>query len=924
MITRIIYFLVILLIFSPAFAGTTGKIAGVITDKNSGMPIPGVNVLIEGLSIGAATDLNGEYFIINVPVGSHKITVSYIGYKTIEFEGAKVQPDRTLQVNFELEETVMEIGDAIVIEAERERIQKDLTMSSQYVDGDEIKILPVDNYEQAAQLQAGAVGSNFRGGRASETLPLIDGLNVKDPTAGYDAIKDEEYIQSNLILPELAIEQMEIITGGFNAEYGNMQSAVINIITKEGGQKHTGRITFNTAIFNHVETRYWYKNPSGEFEFYRDNMLQDFFDKTNDALTDSLKAVGVRAPYINKALSDHDLHSYDLDNYKRNEYEFSLLGPVPFASNKIRYSLHGEIVDNDRLRESFKGPYFQTALHLNLSYRLSPRDKIQLMGIGSLVKSRGIAHREAKYPGGYYPGYGLIPPKVDTEEYVTNLNYLADIKWVHSISNHTFYEVRLGYKYKSFQSRMKDWNDRDGDGDYNEFLEWKKMKVPDSHHLPDPDPEWKTDWCYVTDDMKWLWVPADPSIIMYDTTAWQGGWKLGVPGKSGWKEVWWFNTSTYEYNQEWRFLTGTHNEMELKHYPVAEINESTLYTTIRDGYFDSYGDGNNYFDSKNTGLVFKFDINSQINSRHLLKAGVNLKYTNIDMLNIIFFSAGNIYFDIYDITPMDLSCYIQDKMEFEGMIINAGLRADYFDPGKNVIYPGNFADPIDDSKYPGEDGYITNPKIAKPFFSINPRIGVSHPITENSVLHFSYGHFYQRPDYRYWYENLNYSFEGAYMFMGNPSMVPEKTVSYEIGLQQNIGDYLIGVNLFFKDIVNLVDQVQAGNWIHSYYLYTNRDWGNVRGCELILRKFFSNYFSGNLNYTYMIAKGSSSSPRQGGSEIYRKRASAQKAYYLNWDRRHTVNANITFRVPPKWGPTLIGHHVLGNWHLNVLFTYGKM
>jgi hypothetical protein len=183
MITRITYFLVILAILSPAFAGTTGKIAGVITDKNSGIPTPGVNVLIEGLPFGAATDLNGEYFIINVPVGSHKITVSYIGCKTIEFEGARVQPDRTLQVNFELEETVMEIGDAIVIEAERERIQKDLTMSSQYVDGDELKILPVDNYEQAAQLQAGAVGSHFRGGRASETLPLIDGLNVKDPTS---------------------------------------------------------------------------------------------------------------------------------------------------------------------------------------------------------------------------------------------------------------------------------------------------------------------------------------------------------------------------------------------------------------------------------------------------------------------------------------------------------------------------------------------------------------------------------------------------------------------------------------------------------------------------------------------------------------------------------------------------------------------
>jgi outer membrane receptor protein involved in Fe transport len=503
---------------------------------------------------------------------------------------------------------------------------------------------------------------------------------------------------------------------------------------------------------------------------------------------------------------------------------------------------------------------------------------------------------------------------MDTEEYDFDRNYMGSLKWTHSISDKTFYEVTIGSKYNTFERKIKDWNDRDGDGDFDEFLKWANVRVPDNPG--DRGTTWVEDLRFTTDDTKFFWVDAN------EAAGWEGGYKYGVPGVSDFKEVWVLNKTNYEYSKQWRFVTGTHNEKELTTYPIAEELESTLYPTVPDGYFDYYGDGFNYFDMKNDVIDVKADFTSQVTPQHLVKAGVSFDQTNMKMLNVGFYSVSNLYIDEYDVKPWNIAAYVQDKMEFQGMIVNLGLRMDYYNHGKDVYYPANFQDPVDISKEPGDPGYIKNPTKADPFLYISPRLGVSHPITENSVIHFSYGHFYQRPEYRFWFENMGYNFQGSYSEMGNPTLKPEHTVAYEIGLQQNMGDYLLGLNAFYKDIANLTDQVEAGEAPFSdYWLYENRDWANVRGFEVTLRKFFSHYFAGNIAYTYMIANGKASSPQSGGSELWRKLTGVQKAYALNWDRRHSFNANVTFSVP-KWNNQWDGW-LLGDWALSVLFTYGS-
>jgi len=908
MLRKILVVLLVMAFVPAVYAGTTGKIAGQIKDKNTGEPLPGVNVVVEGQSLGASTDIDGMYYIINIPVGEQNIEVTYVGFRTIKMEGVKIYPDRTTQLDFELEETVIDVGEVIVVEAERERIQQDLTMSSQYVSGDDIIMLPVEDFEAAARLQAGAVGSNFRGGRASEASPFIDGVNIKDPSAGYDDIQNNDQVQTSFVLPEVSIEELEVITGGFNAEYGNAQSAIINVITKDGGSKHSGRLAVKTAFATDAGTRYLFKDQNGDFVYERDRHLKEFFDSA--VPSDSLVALGVRGPSIN------EFGELKIDDYQRNEYEFSLNGPIPFAGDALRYSINGEIVDSDRQQMSYWGPTTQGAFQGKITYRISPEYKLQFIGLGSWVDGKAVGFIDSKYPGGYMPGYGVLPAKPETEEYTYNRNYMGSIKWTHTLSPNTFYEVQASYNQNTFEQKTKDWNDRDGDGDVDEFFEWKYIDVPVDPS--DPNTSFTKDLRYTSDDTKFYWVGAD------STAGWGGGWKFGVPGKSDFREVWVLDKTNYTYSKVYRFLTGTQNERELSSYPIAEENEGSLYPTVPNAYFDYYGDGASYFDTKSTVMNVKADFTSQVTPQHLVKAGVSFEQTDFEMLNVGFFSVSNLYIDEFKVKPWDFNAYVQDKMEFEGMIVNAGIRLDYFNPGNDITYPGDFTDPVNLTLKPGDPGYVLDEQTADPFLFVSPRLGISHPITENTVLHYSYGHFYQRPDYRYWFENGGYNFQGAYVEMGNPSLEPEKTVAYEVGVQHNVGDYRIGVNAFYKDITNLIDQVQAGEAPFSdYWIYDNRDWADTRGFELKVKKYYSDYFAGEINYTYMIAKGKASSTQAGGSELWRKLAGVTEDYYLDWDQRHTINANVTLSVPNNWGPEVGGYYPLGNWSFNVLYQYGS-
>jgi len=214
-------------------AGVTGKIAGKVTDKNTGAPLPGVNVVIVGTHLGAASDINGYYYILNVPPGVYTLKATMMGYKPVEIKNVVVIQDITTAVNIELEPTVIKITKPIIVTARRPLVRPDVTSTMHEVSHEEISRQVVHTTQGVVAQQPGVVSSaggasgatgglHIRGGRAAEVVYMVDGMSINDPIQG--GMGADINVGS--------ISQMEVLTGGFNAEYGQAMSGIVNIVTQ--------------------------------------------------------------------------------------------------------------------------------------------------------------------------------------------------------------------------------------------------------------------------------------------------------------------------------------------------------------------------------------------------------------------------------------------------------------------------------------------------------------------------------------------------------------------------------------------------------------------------------------------------------------------------------------------------------------------
>ncbi|MDZ7319584.1 MAG: TonB-dependent receptor, partial [candidate division KSB1 bacterium] len=321
MIKRLTLLTLFLLAVSTAFAGVTGKIAGTIVDSETAQPLPGVNVVVVGTSMGAATDINGQYVILNVPVGTYRLRASMMGYSVVNVENVRVSIDLTTKVDFKLSMTVIE-GQGVTIVAERPMIQKDEISTRHFVSAEEFDIKPVDNFQGMANIQAGVVNNHFRGGRTGEVLVLIDGIPVKDPAGEYSG--NLGGFTSDI--PEYGIQEMEVSLGGFSAEYGNVQSGILNLALKEGTTKYSGKIRATSTDFGSLNINNYVSTSSRSF------------------FGDSL---GALKNWQNKS------------RMMRKIYEFNLNGPEPLTTyalptlglkipGALLLSLSAEISDKDQ------------------------------------------------------------------------------------------------------------------------------------------------------------------------------------------------------------------------------------------------------------------------------------------------------------------------------------------------------------------------------------------------------------------------------------------------------------------------------------------------------------------------------------------------------------------------------------------------
>jgi outer membrane receptor protein involved in Fe transport len=351
--------------------------------------------------------------------------------------------------------------------------------------------------------------------------------------------------------------------------------------------------------------------------------------------------------------------------------------------------------------------------------------------------------------------------------------------------------------------------------------------------------------------------------------------------------------------------------------------------------------------------VGKLDLTSQVNKTHQLKLGAEARLHKLTLYSFQVVPrtdasgqvltpfqpavpvVGSIWRNDYEREPRELSAYVQDKIEFNDIILNIGLRYDYFDPKASI-----YTDPTDPNIYspfkpehiyknyapgvPEEDLVEYTPEERRAFMqkevdakmALSPRLGIAFPITDRGVIHFSYGHFFQVPEFQYLYTNPDFkvtSGSGNPLF-GNPDLKPQKTVMYELGLQQQLtNDFGVDVTLFYRDIRDWVGTsrlFETSKLTVKYSRFENKDYENVRGVTLKLEKRMTGNYSFRADYTFQMAEGTYSSPSDEYNAALSNRAPVLALVPMNWDQRHTFNAQFMYNIS-GWTVSLIGRYWSG-------------
>ena len=896
---------VVSLITAPAFyasAAITGKISGVITAQATNEPLANVTVTIVGTSTTATTNDAGYYVMTNIRPGGYDVKVELTGYTSETVEGAKVLAGLTTTLNFALKTSEVVTLEGITVTATKPLIKKDVTQTTRIIESEDIKAMPRDTVNGILQTLPGvsvlnSTGSlHVRGGRSMEIKYLIDGIPISDPIGRSLGLN----ISAN------SLEQMEVITGGFNAEHGDAQSAIVNLITKAGSHKFSGRFRYRVGQWgtHYGDPLYGpWLDPDNEFrpvaiEPFRGIFLGKPYDyqtpyrgdpttvaelaerEDDDQIVFTEIVPGVYADRTENPLQpviDSETGEAQVDPdtgetvMARQPYKDADGTVIDYEKKQVTL-LDGYVVDLNR----YSGLFNDTK-----KYDLSPSHIGEFALSGPIWGNRltfsfdsQLRRDESYLPNNDGTGYTLqgkmkfeVTP--DIKLYASGL---FDQRENHSYGGSLrFWPSAIPVGTRDARSLSFQLSHNINSGTFYTLTLGQFRRAVESHQ---PDKIW------------------DPLEKTFDENAWD-------PEK------------TPQQNEE---------EGRIRNPPQQAYNDTTYFIA---------GDDNAWTTREATTSILRGNFASQVTANHLIQTGVEFLAYDLYNLGATNYGSSNLYMEFYDVQPQSLSMYVQDKMEYEGMIVNAGLRYDLYNP--DGVSPADPLDPLelnddgtiklDKEIYKVGLPIIKDPVKASAKHMISPRLGISYPITDRTKLHFTYGHYYQIPQGDDLYENLSFDMRGAIRRRGNPDLNPEKTIAYEVGIIRQLTDDLtIDLTGFTKDIDKLVNSVHVDiTNDYSYFLndefngVTHGIYGRVQGFELTIRKWRTsgNRISGLLSYTYSVAKGKGSSRNLGYLTYYRQQPDVTESHPLAWDQRHIFSGALDIQLPFDSAVNFVGRYGSG-------------
>ena len=894
---------------SAVAQSVVGKIDGYVKDKSTNEALVSVNVTLLGTDPlkGAATDADGYFYIMNVPPGTYTVVADYIGYRTINQEGYRVIVDATTSVNFSMEEQVLDIGAEIIVEEERSMVQRDRTSKITTLTTEEIIDLPVADLTQLLATQSniqilsgtpyqksgyetrGFDDIRMRGGRNNELTLMIDGMSVKSEVFGGFGTRINNF----------SIGQMSIQAGGFDASYGNALSGVINISTREGGNRHSGSLQYNTSrpfgvdalatevgeANNRHQIDYTFAGPVPGIRGLTYFVGGDFTSRTNSQyLYDDVTWDDHRG---NLPTSLEIMRAYAKDGTVLVSLDQAHGVTTPLTV----YGITGLWINPLDTYTGMKGFGWNngTSLTAKLTFRINNNMKISFQGRHSgdfRLPALRNARMNFRWPVGEFmwlPEGSRVIKYDPTNQYATALGEVLTA-YASRTGSELFSTIPIdllqqGYYYNKTGMGSQTMN----------FIASQTFNTIWNHTL-------SQNTFYTFRAQMFNTRNKTRPILSLDNMT---------------KNDWWI------YSPNWDMVPSIYQSA------FSPFNAADPW----DNYFEIIDDNNHFSGDETFNWQAKLDLTSQVTRNHQIKTGIETKYLDISRHDFQRSSGVSSRPTIYQMFPVEGGAYITDKIEFASIVLNLGIRLDYAN-SKGTGF-GDPLDPLSEQSVETE-GLELNPwKTNENKFKVSPRIGIAFPLTDVSVIHFNFGHFYQQPNYRDLYRGINDPVNSIISgnIQGNPNLTHEKSIQYEIGLQQQLGQvFSINANLWIKETTNQVGSVRVNAFTdpgqdnpYRYSIFVNNNFGSAKGLDLTIQKRYSNYFSGNLNYT--LSKATVLQPTSWDgywSGATTERAPKQERI-ADWDQTHVVRTNIDFNLPLGYGPEVLGFKPLSSFGLNLIW-----
>ena len=897
------HFLLTLIIISVLDAQSdrvSGKIRGKAIDGMTKDPLVGANILLLPVESGRGTmtNENGEFVIPNIMSGIYSIKVSYMGYASTIIQNIEVSPGATTEILCSMSVEAIEGQEVnVVAESMENTVDVKSVVTQVKYSGDQLYKMPVSNFTDVIANAGGVVkteagrsqGIHMRGGRSGEVAFYVDGILTNDPVDRSQGVQiDKE-----------SIDVLTISKGGFSAEFGEAMSGIVTVVTKSGSkQNYSGNLIFETDQVSNNNSIY--NNNYGKYNLQFGGPFPGLKKYLSFYLSGSYTGSDIVSPRSIKL--PHSSYTHPMGTFKMTfsppTSGFNAILSASFE-DKATESYSHSISKGDWLRDYYKTLEGSRRLSLQIQNTLGKNTAWRLM----------ISTFE------HYNNYG----SGENTSY-KDFHYLSTrLDWVNYAENNGWYDPKTRI--------WKELTDANGlpliSDNYFVIDDLSGGTNSSPVQLSDlPFEEQAFYYYYYTQGNQFdlstgMWSSESEKVVAYNQR-WHEAGSWYIPAFLDEESNYYNSTDSTAHFDEF-------DEKEYASYLFGDddfqrSNDLWAYLgNMHNGYYYdrdifnvyTYGPGRpRSHKSISTHSSIEFQLNTQWSMRNAAKFGFKTTSSTMDYRDIQF-ANQNPYFDSYNYEPLSGSAYAENTYENNDFILMSGLRWDYFDPNVESLKTSLLVD----------DGVVER-QPAKVKIKLSPRLGINFNASDKTAIYTNYGYFVQFPQYSEMYQNVYADISSGLPLVGNPNITPEETIQYQFGLAHKFSQTLgLEIISFFKDQMNLATNrtypVLIDGQVASVTVMEMEDYAKIKGIEFKLKlNNFSN-LTGDIDYTWMSAKGTGSSNR----EYYylyifdSDRPLPVKEYPMEFDITHSVKFNLNYYLPTRNSNSFIGR-MTGDWNFN--------